>query len=151
MGKYILVIAGIIILAIGGFRAREAIISLQWPDISAVIISAELESIRVSPGHSTRHKAIVLYEYIVDGKSYTGDKVSFTDSPRKDPNHGQLIVKKYPKGKSVKAFYNPKDHAEAVLERSGEWYLLPEFYLGTILIIVGLLKKVRKSDPILRQ
>lgn len=119
-------------------KARE---SVNWPSAAGKILSSEQEKRTSTEGKGNSKKsktyyvAVINYEYQVDGKIYTSNRIGF---------HGQsdvcsnALVNKYPKGKSVSVFYCPKNPEEAVLETGvkNEGYFFPVF--GGFIILFGL-------------
>jgi hypothetical protein len=59
-------------------------------------------------------KAYVSYRYIVNGTSYTSSVVNSIKSPFS--LYPRSYATRYPAGKDVTVYYNPKDPSEAVLE-----------------------------------
>ena len=91
-------------------------------------------------------KAIVEYEYTVDGTKYHSDRPSLAISPRKGGEREKL--NRYKVGKKYTAYYNPKSPAEAVLSREwpGVMWVLIVFFV--IFFSIGLffmfLRKIRR-------
>ena len=80
--------------------------------------------------------AMIVYEFTVAGRKYQGSRVSIGE----DLGNFEVAetLAKYPKGKAVTVFYNPRKPAEAVLERdlpTGIWKGL----IIIVLVLVGLI------------
>jgi Protein of unknown function (DUF3592) len=56
------------------------------------------------------------YEYIVNGKNYRSDEITFNHNSSIDQEFAQTYVSKYPVGKKVTVHYDPHDPAFSVLE-----------------------------------
>ncbi len=87
--------------------------SMKWPSVSGRITGhdiAEVESGRLSHSPKTAYYAEPAYSYIVNGKNYSGKKLSFlhanngTGIKRED---AEKILKKYPVGTIVRVYYSP--------------------------------------------
>ena len=106
--------------------------STSWPTTIGRVISSKVSSTRITnPGEAseTRFRAAVSYQYTVNGSSYHSSKISFVFSVQTSPNsssRAKSIVKKYPRGKEVKVFYNPEKPEIAVLEAGTS--SIPYFY-----------------------
>jgi hypothetical protein len=79
----------------------------------------------------------VRYEYVVGGRTYTCDRVSFGDHSSSDAARAQAIVKRYPKGRKVTAYYDPEDPSLAVLERGTSGWTYAPLGMGLLLLVIG--------------
>jgi len=63
----------------------------------------------------TRNYAEILYSFTVGARTYRGNRVSLA----KDPDSAEVVatLKRYPKGKTVPVYYNPKNPDDCILER----------------------------------
>ncbi len=156
-----------LVLAMGGYglmeysQLKKARASYDWPSTQGTVIrswvlvgSRERRSssspqpfrggrsnaMRTSGGGPTRHLQLT-YTYSVKDKRYKGKLIRYGSfSP--DPDE---MVKRYPKGRAVTVYYDPRDPKNAVLERGvplsifivlavtggamGLWVLFGLFYL----------------------
>lgn len=120
----IFVIIGLVIMALGGKSLLKASASESWPTTKAVVKSSEIESYYDRESRNTTYGAEVIYEYVVDGNEFVGDRVKFgkVASDYEDANY---YLKKYPKGKSIVTYYNSADPSESILEpgiHSSTWF-----------------------------
>jgi hypothetical protein len=143
--QYSLLIIGVICLLIGLYNTRKAFLAFKWLETQGVILKSEIETRRVGPNHSRRYHALIIYEYSVQGQTYQSNRLSFSDTFRKNPAESQSKIRLYPIGKRVTVFYNPKNPSEVILERSGNWFLRAEFFFGLIIILASLLKRIKKQ------
>jgi hypothetical protein len=76
------------------------------------------------------------YEYMINQKTFTNDKYSFGHDGGMSGAQIEKLIKKYPLGKEIKVFYNPKNPAESILCLSARmnYFLLG---LGLLLVIGG--------------
>lgn len=142
-------------IGIGWFLGKpildEAKASEDWPTVTGVVIESDVEARqdrdRNGNGNrsSTTYKAIVVYDYTVDGKEYSSGRIWFgSDISTSDQAQMRNIVKGYPTGSDVKVYYNPDDPAEAVLQPGVFFtsYFLLIFggvfaVVGSVVMIVG--------------
>jgi hypothetical protein len=61
--------------------------------------------------------ANIRYEYTVGGKKYKSTRFSFDNLEKLAVTDSQMqsLLERYPKGKELTAYYDPKDHASAIL------------------------------------
>jgi hypothetical protein len=127
-------LAGILLV---GWESYSAVLSFQsrsWNTATGTVTKSKLERRHRSRGRSSWHP-VVEYRYRVKGKTHEstrthfGDLSSFSSLFSWD---GNGVIERYPKGKSVKVYYNPNNPTQAVLEQ--------DLGLSTYVIIgVGLL------------
>jgi hypothetical protein len=127
------VVAVIVMLTAGTvMKRREVRETARWPKTSGRIVKSASEArsvvTHIEPGgHSdssqrrsranteVRNFAAVAFDYSVGGRYYTGTRISVRDDPG---NIGVAETKaRYPVGKTVDVFYDPKDPIRSVLER----------------------------------
>lgn len=117
----------------GGFLAiivikklRQVRAASKWPSVTGHILSATASGGTVTTSHAkedgetdmteVRNFARIAYRYQVEGRNYTGKRISIGEDLGNDDVAGKL--KRYPKGQIVEVFYDPADPATAVLERN---------------------------------
>ncbi len=91
------------------------IVSPGWPTTDGTIISNRLILHRFKEydgDYYTEYEAYIRYEYAVDGFPFSSLSINAIDSPF----YSYDIAKRYPEGKEVLVYYNPKDPTDAVLE-----------------------------------
>lgn len=92
---------------------------------------------------------LIVYHYTVNGRGYEGTRYFFTGSGWVDYAAAKSAIDRFPVNSTVEAYYDPKDPAEAVLDRKEPdpeslWFIVPFWVFGLLVVIVGLLGK-RKS------
>lgn len=104
----------------------------------------------------------VAYDYQVEGKNYSGDRISWSDHPLTDTNQVQFLLNKYsnhfdPTKKTpfhapkVTVYYDPNNPGLAVLEPglASRMWKLPA--IGEVVFILGvllLIKAIRAPDKV---
>ena len=127
-----------LILAAGIYKYMQVSQAARWPSAQGVVIASGTEAREVKSGGAEvddtelRTFAMVVYEFTVGGRKYQGSRVSIGE----ELGNFQVAetLAKYPKGKTVTVFYNPRTPTEAVLERD-----LPAGIWKGLIIIVAVL------------
>ncbi|MDY6970610.1 MAG: DUF3592 domain-containing protein [Spirochaetota bacterium] len=92
--------------------------SEKWPVVNGTVFLSKIEKHENTTGKGVKRRTTVSYlpkieyKYSINGREYKSNNVVFGQSTEGAGN----IVQRYPKGKKVKVYYNPSDHATAVLE-----------------------------------
>jgi len=145
IGTIVVLILGTVFSIAGGVAGfgfgkpilDKAKASNEWPSTDGKVIESELERHRGNEGE-TMYKALVVYEYSLDGGEFESDRVWFGGGySTSDRSEMQAVVKEYPVGKNVTVYYSPDDPGEAVLKPGAYFssYLL--FGGGLIFFTIG--------------
>lgn len=117
---------GIGTFGFGLWQVHQGVDSLSWTAADGRIKSSEVESGRDSDGLTTYH-AKITYTYEWANEKKTGDQVRTSGTINTSGGGAaREEVAKYPVGKSVKVFVNPKHPDQAVLEQGlgwGHWFM----------------------------
>ncbi|MFZ5818894.1 MAG: DUF3592 domain-containing protein [Chloroflexota bacterium] len=93
---------------------RKASAAQHWPTAAGAVIESRLESRRSSNNRGWVNYPRVMYTYNVGGQSYVSNRVS--PGMEVGGTSAPGVIAKYPVGSQVKAYYNPHNPSEAVLE-----------------------------------
>lgn len=149
----IILIFGVVVIIIGFLLSDipKMIVSQGWPTTGGTILSNRLRGTQFKEYNGDFYTIIVVYiryEYSVDGISYESLSINSIDTPF----YPSSYANRYPVGKNIIVYYNPKNPAEAVLEpgfvdilKAFGGYSDLFFVLGVFFIIIGILdiKKIR--------
>jgi hypothetical protein len=103
---------GVVLLVFGAYTRVQSLRSRSWPVVAGVITESRVRSSRSTGGESS-HSARIAYRYIVNGKTYNGDTISYA----KGLFEGASVqVSRYPQGSVVGIHYDPTDPSSAVLD-----------------------------------
>lgn len=148
VGRKLLIFMGLIFMIVGYVMAYQkglpllerAKASKSWPTTAGVVLESKVESHRSSNSKSSTYSPKVLYRYEVEDKEFKGETVWFgNDVSTSDRSLSEETVRKYPVQKEVTVFYDPADHAIAVLE-PGVFKTTYFFYLfGWLFLGIGIL------------
>lgn len=117
-------------------KGRQA---AHWPTVSATIQESALEE---EPGRNAMgsinvaYVLTVKYSYVVAGKSYHNDRVSF-GKPAFNFIEGSNYLEQFEPGKQVSVYYNPENQAESVLAPKTT-VGMPSWIIGAFFIFVGM-------------
>lgn len=128
------------------FELPRAVASSGWPTARGVILTSEVREVGWSEDTSGWCPELS-YEYPVAGRKYVSHNVELQDICISNlGSYARRVVERYPAGKKVEVYYDPRDPSRAVLEPGVPdsvivWPLLiiAAISLGVILVVVGLL------------
>lgn len=105
--------------------------SNQWLSVEGVIVES-------NPNNLTGNLLpIIKYSYQVEGSTYT-NTLEFPPGTAAMPEFSKNYFKKYPEGKTINVFYNPKDVNQSTLEpgqQKDDWFI---FGIGVLTTIAGI-------------
>ena len=114
----------VILVAVGYFIYRRSKMrdtakqaAQDWSSTMGVVITS---TVQVKRSYKSRSEIpVVVYQYQVDGKPYTGQVVKAGEQFFSVRIYGdaQKTVARYPVGAQVMVYYNPANPAESALER----------------------------------
>lgn len=105
----------IVLLVILSSDIPRMIVSPGWPTTDGSIVSNRLMGVQFEEYDGDLYKhldAYIRYEYSVHGVSYTSLSVNSIDTSFYPSSYAD----RYPVGRAVLVYYNPKNPSEAVLE-----------------------------------
>jgi uncharacterized protein YneF (UPF0154 family) len=135
----ILLFMGLIQGGVGGFFIMRSMRTNSWPTTQGTVTISTVSSRMTTDDDGDSYpvyEAMVHYRYKVNGKSHIGKNVSFGEYAVNTDTRAKRVSASYPVGKSVKVYYNPENHGEAVLV-PGALGLYPIFLVVGILLIGG--------------
>ncbi|HOV91443.1 MAG TPA: DUF3592 domain-containing protein [Syntrophorhabdaceae bacterium] len=133
------VLGGLVVLVYGISLIYEAISSYTWPVCKGKIITSEVSLRKNIKGGSIdkTYTAHVIYEYNVNDILFTNDRIFWGQYNSGIKSLMQNIVDKYPVGKEVSVYYDPRKPKNAVLERNINWATIAIPFFGLIFITIG--------------
>ncbi|WP_162459021.1 DUF3592 domain-containing protein [Desulfosarcina ovata] len=136
-------VAGVVMMAWGGFEIKGSRESGSWPTAQGTI-SASSVGKRTTRDSNHRTKTTyypkVGYHYQVEGRKYSSTRIAFgVGESGGSMKWAQKIVNKYPVGKTVTVYYNPQDPPYGVLESGTTWRSIVLLLAGAVFFIVGVL------------
>ena len=126
---------GLGLILYGLYLRRRSAAAAYWPSVSGRITESRLVQVRDpdSRGWDLR----LTYTYRLPAGVFQGHRISFFSG---DPARA---ARRYPAGRLVDVFYDPRDPASAVLEQVAMGRLLVVFALGIALSALGCLMAFR--------
>ncbi len=111
----VLLVFGLILGGVGAYRYNVGKQSASWPAVTGTVTYSRAQP-TTTENNRKEYRLSVRYSYSVDGKSYSGDRVTASDMYEKTLNAAQERLKKYPAGGEVRVYYDPDNPASSVLE-----------------------------------
>lgn len=100
-------------------KMKEVRAAQNWQTVRGKITRSEVRALRKrsrDEGEQVRSAPSIAYEYTVNGKRYTGERISLGENiPETD---FERVLNRYPVGAEVTVYYDPANPAQAVLERA---------------------------------
>ncbi|MCK5242409.1 DUF3592 domain-containing protein [bacterium] len=141
LGGLGIIIAGLGFLLFGIQSFQKTKASVNWPSAPASITKSATQQ-HTSMGHEgnnrqiiTSEVAIIEYTYAVGRATFTSNQIALGEQKREDT---QRLLSEYPIHKQLRAYYNPNNPRNAVLEPgvlSGNFFFLA---FGIIICLIGL-------------
>lgn len=132
----VFVLIGILLMRAGFSEMRTARASAGWPQTPGKVFKSSIDWSSDSDS-STGWRAQVAYTYSVGGTEMKGNRVSLGDYGSSNSSHAQGIVNRYPVGRDITVYYDPRNPATCLLEPGVQavTYILP--LLGLAFFAMG--------------
>jgi len=152
-GSILLISIGIGVALSGYSTYKTSVESKNWPTVDGIIIKSKIENQTFTTEENGKKKTEVrpypkiIYKYQANEKKYESTKISFIPLP----GNANQIVTRYPKGKTVRVYYNPDKPKQAVLvPGNASVNYVPFFFAGVLIFIgVAIATKLRKQTSAL--
>ena len=138
----IMTIAGFVVLFKFGLpQYQKAKESPNWPTVNGIITASSVES-RIEKSNKKSkimYSANINFTYKVNGRDFTAHDSYLGSSSTSSSNQSDArnIVNKYPKGKTVQVFYDPKEPFIGILEPGVKTQHYLFLAIGAVLIVFG--------------
>jgi hypothetical protein len=158
-GGIAMICIGVAMAVMSGIAYLQANQAGRWPTVDARVVRSEVEVSKKVGGirrgqavQSDYHTAAVRYEYAVNGRSYTGTKITLDGSHTSgyDRTDAEQWVRKYPVGARVRIHHAPDEPQRSVIDPApGSGFLAFIFILGKLMIIGGavLVRTANQMEP----
>ena len=119
--------------------AEEAKASESWPGAPGVITKSDVQQ-SVDDG-KTMYAAEISYDFTVENKYYTGNRISLTSGNSKTSSLREVKkdLRKYPVGEKVTVYYDPELPNNAVLQTGADFFTYIIKYAPFLLVFFGIL------------
>ncbi len=134
---------GLWCLAMGISMGIEGIKAQKWPRAKGRIIKSKVEELRTSSKIRIARLCLSLdYLYMVGDKIFEGHRLNSGWRCFASENYIKEVLKRYPTGKVVEVYYNPKRPEISMLEPGLNWsvFLMSGFGLVTVSITYPFVK-----------
>lgn len=117
-GIFAALLIGLIVFA-ALVKMKEARAAQTWQSARGKITRSEIRAVRkrkMDDTEQVRSAPSIAYEYTVNGKRYTGERIRLAEViPESEM---EPLLKRYPLGAEVTVYYDPADPRQAALERA---------------------------------
>lgn len=127
---------GVVIFGLGTKLYKKAKASETWPTVVGEVFSSDVSSYTDSK-KKTMYRANINYSFVVNGKEYTSDDISMSESSSSNPGYAKKVCYQYPVGKKVKVFYDPKTPSSSLLEPGISFVLYLPMIGGAVFFLIG--------------
>ncbi len=134
--------SGLWAVALGVRAVLAARAASAWPTVRGRMVSAgsEKRNVGTFAGRGVYHQAIVVYEYEVGGRPFTGSRIHAGGDVWIGGISSQEVLSRYPAGSDIDVYVDPGDPANACLDPGGAaWLVNLAAGAGAILFGAGIL------------
>jgi uncharacterized protein DUF3592 len=139
--QHVLIIVGAVAISYGLVSALRLKGSRSWPSVEGRIVRSIKRLQHTDAGKL--EDADIAYQYDFGEKTYTskvikigGDMLS--QPSRRTASEADLLLTKYPPGKVVDVYVNPKHPKVACLEKAGGETVFISIFFGLMAVLAGL-------------
>lgn len=118
----ICVIVGIAMIGFSIYQRSRLRESANWPQTMATITEARI--VRETSQDSAEYHVHLSYDFVVDGRRYTGNRIEFNRHGYLRQRSAQEQLARFPLGSGVPAYFNPAKPGDAVLLRTAPFQKL---------------------------
>ncbi len=149
--KSVYILIGSIFIVIGtgtavflAWRIRRALASRRWPWVLGELESTGLREIQVRTGqqrHQLYGAGTVIdfrYRYTVNGREYTGSRVSWSDFVTKSGRALRRLQESYAGKRGIMVYYDPLDPEESVLIPGASLYNFTPLITSLLFVAAGI-------------
>ena len=137
---WLLVLGGALLTSWAVLTLLDARASRGWPSVTGRVTAAQVErtvSRTTGTSRQYRYRATVTYDYVLDGESFSSDRVSFLTDYYDSAAEPRETVKRYAPGTDVAVYYKPGHPSEAVLESNYGWGTALPLGLSAFMFVAG--------------
>ena len=153
----IFVAVGVFLVSWGRGMLETARASRSWPHVDGTVLESRVDSYVSTTGSGSKKRRTTMYQadvrvrYEVEGQVYETNRVSLQDVSSSSAGSVKKIVRRYPKGKRVKVYYDPQAPAVAVLQPGASWVTYVPLGFGIIFAGAGCLIFLRQGWRVVRR
>ncbi|MUP36452.1 DUF3592 domain-containing protein [Labilibaculum euxinus] len=116
---------------------EEANASKLWPAVEGTVALADI-STSISDG-TKMYASNIVYKYIVEGKEYSGTRISTVDGSSNSASSAKKDIQKYAAGSSVTVYYDPELPDASLLEPGPNFFTYLITYGPLVFCLIGFL------------
>jgi hypothetical protein len=113
-------------------RAEE---TRSWQELPCQILSSQIQQLQKTPHSPTVFSVEVKYTYMVDGKTYTSQRIRRVDGPTGDAGKAQNLRQQFSPGQQTVCYVKPGEPEFAILRQGSRGALYAIWF--PLLFVVG--------------
>jgi len=136
-------------ISAGAYSLTELLMNLRkiramqsWPVSTGQIIESKVvkDWVKIGSIRMSFYRPEIVYRYIVNGREYTGRRISPAEIDTAWQEHAKDKIMQYPIGRTVPVFYDPFWPRDAVLHKELNVFALASHALVSfVILVVGVL------------
>jgi len=140
MGIVFIISGWMVYTHIGKPMVEEAEVSENWPTTSGEVTASDISQYTNDKG-KIMYSTAINYEFMVDNKSFIGDRVSLSSNGSSTSSLKQVkkALKTYPVDAKVTVYYDPELPNNAVLEPGADVFIYIMKYTPWLFVFFGVL------------
>lgn len=119
MGLFLIGLGWIFVVYLWNSHRRAAVMD-NWVETPCRIVSAEIDDSQLNQRGMPKYLVEIRYEYLFEGKSHTGDRLTRLPAESSDLRKAKGRIKSYPAGSEATSYVNPADPSVAVLKKDSK-------------------------------
>lgn len=125
-------------------ESTQGFSSDKWPTLQGTVQSATIKKVMTKNG-TTRDEAEIRYQYSVDGKTYTSNRIQFGGEIFRNPSE---LLGQYKRGKQISIHYNPTNPSISCLETGvNSVVIIPAFIAAMFFAFLTLSEHGKGKEP----
>lgn len=125
-------------------ESTQGFSSDKWPTLQGTVQSTTIKKVMTKNG-TTRDEAEIRYQYSVDGRTYTSNRIQFGGEIFRNPSE---LLGQYKRGKQISIHYNPTNPSISCLETGvNSLVIIPAFIAAMFFAFLTLSEHGKGKEP----
>ncbi|WP_319533338.1 DUF3592 domain-containing protein [uncultured Cohaesibacter sp.] len=137
LARFLMIVVGMLLLIVGMAHYFTAYTAKSWDQVSATVTRAEVVRTKMDGGAPV-FSAKIEYQYVKDGQTFTGTRVSLRPIRSQSPGEVKRMIAGYEVGRTILAHVNQHKPQKAYLNTHPDLYLYALILPGLLLMALSL-------------